>query len=78
MSDPEWTEVKVENLVTPIHRGRLIDCGTGEHFTFTGISTGTDEHGSYILAHGRNGVWSTSATLRPDDVVLVQPKEARA
>lgn len=78
MSDPEWTEVLVENLVTPIHRGRTVDCGTGEHFTFTGTSTGFDATGPSILVHGRNGKWSTSATLRPGDVVRVQAKEARA
>jgi hypothetical protein len=80
MSDPEWTEVPVENLVTPIHRGRTVDCGTGEHFTFTGtsISTSSDEIGTYITVHGRNGKWSASATLRSGDVVRVQAKEARA
>ena len=78
MSEPEWTEVLVENLVTPIHRGRTVDCGTGEHFTFTGHSTGIDEIGPYVYVHGRNGKWSTSATLRPGDVVRVQAKEARA
>ena len=74
----DWEVTLAVDLVTPIHRGRLIDCATGEHFTFTGTSTGTDDQGPYILVHGRNGKWSTSATLRPGDVVRVQAKEARA
>ena len=74
MSEPEWTEVLVENLVTPIHRGRTVDCGTGEHFTFTGLTYDPDETGDRFTVHGRNGKWSTSATLRSGDVVRVQAK----
>lgn len=75
---PEWTEVKVENLVTPIHRGRTVDCGEGGRFTFTGTSGGRDEIGEYIVIHGRDEQWSKQALARPGDVVRVQAKEARA
>jgi hypothetical protein len=78
MNDPEWTEVLVENLVTPIHRGRTVDCGTGEHFTFTGTSRGRDEIGDYIVIHGRDGQWSKQALARLGDVVRVQAKGAGA
>lgn len=78
MSTPEWSQVLVENLCTPIHRGRMVDCGTGEHFVFTGHERGEDADGPYITVHGRNGKWSASATLRPGDVVRVQAKEERA
>ncbi|WP_179274319.1 hypothetical protein [Rhodococcus sp. 05-2255-3B1] len=75
---PEWTEVPIENLSTPKYRGRTVDCGTGEHFTFTGLTYDPDETGDRFTVHGRNGKWSTSATLRSGDVVRVQAKGAGA
>lgn len=73
---PEWTEVPVENLVTPIHRGRTIDCDEGGRFIFTGTSRGRDEIGEYIVIHGRDGKWSKQALARLGDVVRVQAKGA--
>ena len=54
-----------------------VDCGTGERFTFTGLTYDPDVTGIYYTVHGRNGKWSASATLRSGDVVRVQAKGAR-
>lgn len=72
LAEPEWADVPVTDLVTPIHRGRTMALD-GIEVRFNGTHHGADEFGRYIVVHGTDATGhSRSKQFRIGSTVAVK------
>lgn len=74
MTEPEWADVPVLDLVASLHRGRtmLLD---GAEVRFNGTHRGSDDDGAYIVVHGTSDGAPREKTFRLGATVAVKAAE---
>ncbi|OZF05228.1 hypothetical protein CH302_00980 [Rhodococcus sp. 15-2388-1-1a] len=75
LAEPEWADVPVNDLVTPVHRGRTMAL-EGIEVRFTGTHHGADDDGRYVVVHGTDATGhSRSKQFRIGATVAVKAKQ---